>query len=524
MSSFGVVEYKNYSLRVPPACRLIPGRQSTGVPPRKKAQSLSQDEVHWFNPSGPNTAKAEPQSVIALLGDALLPGPFARIERIHVAVQAGADILLLTGVLSVLSLTIRGKADFGLLGAGLIYGVLLTLLGHSEGLYAHPQRGEREIAILGKSIAWATILVAVVVRLTKLSGIPTGLLLASAPLNYFGMLGWRQGLRLRCRTQKGPVRNVLIVGAGRTGRAIAEYIDAHHPGRRFFRGFLDNSMRPSAEIRGTIAELAKVARAQFADEVILAIPHQRELAQEVIRDARKNHLDIKVVPDFMGFEPVGDALESYGLVPLVTLHSEVPPAIALLMKRLLDCVISATALLFSSPLMLLIALAVKLESSGPVFYCAPRMGKKGRQFLCYKFRTMAADAEATKEKLRADNQREGPFFKMANDPRLTRIGHLLRRYSFDELPQLWNVFRGEMSLVGPRPHPLDDFRRYRLEDFRRLDATPGITGLWQVTARRDPSFERNMALDLQYIEQWSLALDLKILWKTMSVVLHGTGA
>jgi lipopolysaccharide/colanic/teichoic acid biosynthesis glycosyltransferase len=209
---------------------------------------------------------------------------------------------------------------------------------------------------------------------------------------------------------------------------------------------------------------------------------------------------------------------------VVTLHSEAAPVVHLFLKRSIDCFLSGIALLLRSPLMLTIALAIKLDSAGSVLYRAPRMGKKGQQFLCYKFRTMAANAEQRKEELRANNQREGPFFKIADDPRLTDLGRFLRRYSLDELPQLWNVFRGEMSLVGPRPHPLDDFRRYRLEDFRRLDVTPGITGLWQVTARRDPSFQRNMALDLQYIEEWSLLLDLKILWKTLSVVVHGTGA
>ena len=214
----------------------------------------------------------------------------------------------------------------------------------------------------------------------------------------------------------------------------------------------------ASDVRGKIADLTQIARAHFIDEIILAIPHQRERAQQVIREARKNHLDIKVVPDLMGYEPLGDTLESFGVVPVVTLHSETAPAAQLFLKRSIDCVLSGVALLLSSPLMLAIALAVKLDSTAPILYRAPRMGKKGRQFLCYKFRTMAANAEQMKEKLRADNQREGPFFKIADDPRLTGLGRFLRRYSLDELPQLWNVFRGEMSLVGPRPHPLDDFQ------------------------------------------------------------------
>jgi lipopolysaccharide/colanic/teichoic acid biosynthesis glycosyltransferase len=171
-----------------------------------------------------------------------------------------------------------------------------------------------------------------------------------------------------------------------------------------------------------------------------------------------------------------------------------------------------------------IALMIKVASPGQVLYLAKRVGLKGRRFICYKFRTMVSDADRLKDGLRAGNERLGPCFKIAADPRITRVGQFLRRYSLDELPQLWNVLRGEMSMVGPRPHPLDDFQHYRLEHLRRLDVTPGITGLWQVTARRDPSFQRNMALDLEYIERWSLRMDLWILWKTMFVVLQGNGA
>jgi lipopolysaccharide/colanic/teichoic acid biosynthesis glycosyltransferase len=136
---------------------------------------------------------------------------------------------------------------------------------------------------------------------------------------------------------------------------------------------------------------------------------------------------------------------------------------------------------------------------------------------------MVADADLQKDKLRNENERNGPFFKMENDPRITRVGRWLRKYSFDELPQLWNVLRGDMSLVGPRPHPLDDYERYSIEHLRRLDVSPGLTGLWQVTARSDPSFEINMARDLEYIENWSLGLDLAILFKTIPAVLRAEG-
>jgi lipopolysaccharide/colanic/teichoic acid biosynthesis glycosyltransferase len=136
---------------------------------------------------------------------------------------------------------------------------------------------------------------------------------------------------------------------------------------------------------------------------------------------------------------------------------------------------------------------------------------------------MVRDADALKQGLRKRNQREGPFFKITDDPRVTRFGRILRRYSLDELPQLWNVLKGEMSLVGPRPHPLDDFSGYAIEHLPRLDVTPGITGLWQVTARRDPSFEAGLNLDVEYIHRWSLGMDLRILLRTAGAVLRGSG-
>jgi lipopolysaccharide/colanic/teichoic acid biosynthesis glycosyltransferase len=136
---------------------------------------------------------------------------------------------------------------------------------------------------------------------------------------------------------------------------------------------------------------------------------------------------------------------------------------------------------------------------------------------------MICDADALKSDLRAQNEREGAFFKMTNDPRITRMGRVLRRYSLDELPQLWNVLRGDMSLVGPRPHPPDDVKRYQLRHLQRLDFVPGLTGLWQVTARGDPSFERSVALDVEYISRWNLWLDLRILLRTVAVVFAGSG-
>jgi len=204
-------------------------------------------------------------------------------------------------------------------------------------------------------------------------------------------------------------------------------------------------------------------------------------------------------------------------------HVELAMRLGLPLKRSMDVVLSTIALIFLWPLMLLIAIAIKLESGAPVIYSSLRLGEKRRTFACYKFRTMVPGADGMKDSLRRLNQRCGPFFKIADDPRVTQLGRFLRKYSLDELPQFWNVLKGDMSLVGPRPHPLEDCAQYTFEHCRRLQVKPGVTGLWQVLARANPSFEISMVLDLAYIEKWSLLLDCTILMKTIPAVLAGRG-
>ena len=273
---------------------------------------------------------------------------------------------------------------------------------------------------------------------------------------------------------------------------------------------------------GRTTDLAELARTAFVDEVILAAPHDRELTLRVLRTAQQLRLDVKMAPDLFGCEPMRET-ERIGDMPLISLHEEPLPVAGLLLKRVLDVVGAGLALILMGPVLVVLGILVRLDSAGPALYAALRAGRKGRPFRCYKFRTMVRDADGLKEKLREQNQRQGPFFKINDDPRITRVGRWLRRYSLDELPQLWNVLRGEMSLVGPRPHPLDDFSGYAIEHLPRLDVMPGMTGLWQVTARREPSFQAGMKLDIEYIRRWSLGMDLRILLKTAAVVLRGSG-
>lgn len=336
---------------------------------------------------------------------------------------------------------------------------------------------------------------------------------------------WRKAPQLlwdRTRLQTEP-RKILIVGAGPTAHLIAQTLRSDPSYRAKVRGFVDDELPLSPVVLGRIADLDWLARAEFIDEVIVALPGQSSQARQAAEIAFRNHLDIRAVPDLPP-GPWPDAeIDHIGEVPVVTLHREPSPGAALFLKRALDVTVAALALLLTSPLMAIVAALTWLDSPGPVVYSAERIGAKGRRFLCYKFRSMVANADDLKENLRDRNQREGPTFKIHGDPRITRLGRILRRYSLDELPQLWNVLRGEMSLVGPRPHPVDDVNHYELHHYRRLDVKPGITGLWQITARDCPSFELNMHLDLTYIENWTLLLDLRILVGTIRVLFAPEG-
>ena len=317
--------------------------------------------------------------------------------------------------------------------------------------------------------------------------------------------------------------NILIVGAGKAGRGLAAHLRQRRDGDHFVMGFVDERAPIRGDVHGRVNDLTRVIRTQFIDEIVITPPYDRELVQKVAREARCNRINVAILPELFGFAPQSVSFGTLGDAPVLRFNEERRPFISIFLKRLVDVVMSASILLSISPLLAVIAALIRADSPGSVLYRSPRVGKKGCSFVCYKLRTMISDAARLQHELRAANERQGPFFKMQNDPRITRLGRFLRRYSIDELPQLWNVLKGEMSLVGPRPHPLTDFEGYELDHLRRLSITPGLTGLWQITARSDPSFERNMQLDLEYIEHWNLWLDAKILSKTVAVVLRGTG-
>jgi len=210
-------------------------------------------------------------------------------------------------------------------------------------------------------------------------------------------------------------------------------------------------------------------------------------------------------------------------VPALERSATPSTVLGAVLKRSLDLFGAVFGLVLLSPVLVVIALAIWLDDRGPALFSQDRVGQHGRVFRIVKFRTMTVDADRMRDELRAQNEVDGAAFKLTDDPRVTGVGRVLRRFSLDELPQLWNVLLGQMSLVGPRPHPRDDVERYSDWHFQRLNAKPGMTGLWQVSGRRDSSFDRWVEQDIEYIQSWSLWLDIVILFRTVGVVVSGSG-
>ena len=245
---------------------------------------------------------------------------------------------------------------------------------------------------------------------------------------------------------------------------------------------------------------------------------------DLLRSVRLRKIKLRVVPGAITLLKTRPVLSEYTGVPLFEVGYPRLDNTQQSLKRLLDVTGSLFGLILLSPLLLAVSLAVKLTSSGPVLFRQKRVGADEKVFICYMFRSMYEDAEARQEELEALNEVDGAVFKIKNDPRITPIGHFIRRWSIDELPQLINVLKGEMSLVGPRPLPLRDFERMSEMHKRRLAAIPGMSGYWQISGRSNLSFDDMVRLDLYYIENWSLSFDIKIILKTLGAVLRREGA
>jgi exopolysaccharide biosynthesis polyprenyl glycosylphosphotransferase len=325
---------------------------------------------------------------------------------------------------------------------------------------------------------------------------------------------------------------VLVVGCGEQAIAFASSLKRNSPWQNRFVGHVTvpgEDIDPGAQpVVGELERLAKMLDSQPVDEVVFAVPgYDAERFSEALAACDERGVDVLLTMPSM-LPPSAAKFEIASVtgfdLPMLGM-SRVPTSQGrLLVKRLLDVSGALFGLLLASPVLLAAVIAIKLDSRGPVFFSQVRAGRHGRKFRMMKFRSMVVDAEALRAKLEHLNEMGGPVFKIKHDPRITRVGRILRSTSVDELPQLFNVLLGDMSLVGPRPPLPSEVTQYEAWQRRRLSVKPGLTGLWQVSGRNQVDFEQWMALDLEYIDNWSLWLDLKIIMRTVPAVLRGSGA
>jgi exopolysaccharide biosynthesis polyprenyl glycosylphosphotransferase len=331
------------------------------------------------------------------------------------------------------------------------------------------------------------------------------------------------------RTWGFNYRTVLVVGCNPAAFRMVEALDEHPFWGFRVVGFVSTgeaaAPHPTYPVLGEIDDIAAIVHRQAIDDVVFSVG-RRELdrMEDLFLLLHEQGIRTRFALNLFPHAQAKVQLEDLDGVPMLTFSTAPSGLGELIAKRLIDVAVSAALLLVGLPVVVLVAAAIKLSSGGGVLYRQTRCGLNGRAFTLYKFRTMVEDAHERREELLHLNEMNGPVFKLRSDPRVTTLGRVLRKFSLDEIPQLWNVLRGDMSLVGPRPPIPEEVARYERWQRRRLSMKPGLTCLWQISGRNEVDFDRWMQLDLEYIDSWSPLLDLKILLKTIPVVLSGRGA
>ncbi len=426
------------------------------------------------------------------------------------------------------------------LSAYLPFGVLFTLLMlvtfRMDGVYKRwPGRHwlDQTYRIINATSKSTVVMLAVTFLLQPLQY--SRLLLIEAGVIAVVLLGASRGIqnvviRHLHKQGVGAVRTV-IVGAGEVGRTVMRTIVAR-PGMGYrIVGFVDDNPEKGAsnigrfDGLGPIKNLPHLIEEQDVDEVIVTLPwmYHRKI-MSVVRTCERKNVNVHIVPDLFQMSLSRVDVDDLGGVPLVGVRDVGFGQKVRVIKRVIDVVGATLCLTLGAPLVGLIAVAIRLDSPGPIIFRQTRVGANGERFEIYKFRSMIEGAEEELDEIRDRNEVDGPVFKMKDDPRVTRVGHILRRSSLDELPQFWNVLRGDMSLVGPRPPIPAEVEEYAEWHKKRLEVRPGVTGLWQVSGRSLLSFDEQCLLDIYYIENWSLWLDFQILLRTVPEVLFGSGA
>jgi exopolysaccharide biosynthesis polyprenyl glycosylphosphotransferase len=413
-----------------------------------------------------------------------------------------------------------------------LYGVVWVVLLYVNGAYrmrAHWTIGG-EAASLVRATFWLALLGTMALFVSAESGPASGWVLLLFPLQGLLAIGLRAVMRwvfMRARHRGYNVRNMLILGTGRDALEFSRLLSDHSFLGVRVVGYLGDSApedAPPGLYLGPVGELPRVLRERVIDEVAVTLdqadwPELEELLLIAHEEGKLIRVPLRL-PHLRGAEHLVEDLDGTAVLTFTSGPEELTGHI---LKRAFDIVVSAAALVLLSPLLLAIALVIRVKEGPGVIFRQSRVGLHGRPFTIYKFRTMTLDAEERYSGLANLSDTSGPAFKLVADPRVTPTGRWLRRYSLDELPQLVNVLKGEMSIVGPRPAPQREVDGYDVWHRRRLSMKPGITGLWQITSRLDRDFDDRAELDLAYIDRWSLRLDLAIVLRTIPALLRRPG-
>jgi len=387
-----------------------------------------------------------------------------------------------------------------------------------------------EIRGISRASIWMALASFTILFLTDETDVSRVFLLLLFPIQATATIGTRAALRWwfrRYRARGNNLRNVLILGTGSRAIAFARQMEEHTALGLKVIGFLgdDPDTVPDNWLYlGPLTSLMQVLHSQVVDEVALCISMgDIGLVESIAQVCSDEGKIVRIPLEVPQFETAKRFVEDLDGTAVLSLVQGPDRTLALAVKRLLDIAIGAVALIVFSPVLLTTALYIQLRDGSPVIFRQVRLGVNGRPFVIYKFRTMVKDAEEQYATVAVLSDTKGAAFKMAEDPRVTSWGRFLRKTSIDELPQLWNVLRGDMSVVGPRPAPPREVDQYDLWHRRRLSMRPGITGLWQISSRLDEDFDQRARLDLDYIDRWSLLLDAKIVAKTVPALMRSEG-
>lgn len=414
--------------------------------------------------------------------------------------------------------------------------LILLFVYWTEGLYGLKRKRswlEDVYAILRGTITSVAALY--VLSLVYRAVLYSRLIFAYAGIAIFILLATARALEKfiqgQLRRRGRGVQRALIVGAGETGRTVMRNIVAHPELGFQAVGFVDDKPeRGNRDIGrfkglGATDRTSDVVKDHEVDVVIITLPWQyHRRIMSIMTQCERAQVSVRIVPDLFQMSLSNVDIDDLNGVPLIGVKPVSISGWNLALKRAMDVVIASLGLILLSPLLLIIAAVIKLDSPGPAVFEQTRIGRAGRPFTLFKFRSMHQGAESEQKSLLDLNEAVGPIFKIKDDPRRTKLGRLLRRTSLDEFPQLYNVLRGEMSLIGPRPALPSEVERYQEWHKKRLQTRPGITGLWQVSGRSDLTFDEMVLLDIYYVENWSLLLDLRVALKTIPAWLLGTGA